>query len=62
MNYGEEGKRTVTDDKKINAQNGKSFTNAVVRVLEFTLHDGGVDFNEDNSSKTSEDHPNSRLD
>lgn len=51
------GERTVTDDEKINTQNGKSFPNTVVRVLKLTLHDGSVDFDENNTSETGEDHP-----
>lgn len=55
--FWEERERTITDDEKINTQNGKSFPNAVIRILELALHDGGIDFDENNASKASKDHP-----
>lgn len=52
-----ERERTITDDEKINTQNGKSFPNAIIRILKLALHDGGINFDENDASKTSKNHP-----
>lgn len=43
-------KHTVPDHKKVDAQNSKTFADAIISVLEFTLHDSCIDFNDDNST------------
>jgi hypothetical protein len=49
-------KLTISHHEKINAQNGKSFSDLVVRVLEFALHDCCVYFYDDNTAQTSKYH------
>jgi hypothetical protein len=42
---------TIAHNKQIDAQKGKSLSNFVVSVLEFTLHDGRVDFGDDHTAE-----------
>lgn len=48
--------RTVRDDKEIDAEDGEAFSDAIVCVLEQTLHDRGVDFDDDDAAEASEHH------
>jgi hypothetical protein len=46
LGKGEKG-RTIYHDKHVDTQYGETLTDAVICVLEFALHDRGVDFDED---------------
>lgn len=41
---------TICHDKQIDSQDGESLSDLVVCVLEFALHDGGVDFDDDDTN------------
>lgn len=40
---------TVGDDEEINSQDRESFTNPVVRILEFSLHHRSIYLNDNNA-------------
>lgn len=47
---------TVNQSKEIYSQDGETFTNLVVCVLEFALHHGGINFYKNNTGQTRENH------
>lgn len=48
---------TVDHGEEVNPQDSKAFADLVVGILELSLHDRGIDFDNDNASETSQDHP-----
>lgn len=53
--------RTVADRKDINPSYGESFSDAVICVLELSLHDCGIYFAQDDSENAGQKHPKSML-
>jgi hypothetical protein len=47
---------TIHDDKQIDSQNSEALADLVVGILEFSLHDCRIDFDDHDSSQASENH------
>lgn len=47
---------TICDNKEVDAKDGKAFSDLVMAVLEFSLHDSSVYFDYDNTTQTSKNH------
>ena len=50
---------TISDHKEIDSQDCETLADRVVRVLEFQLHDSGVDLDKYNARESSQDHRSS---
>lgn len=48
---------TIANHKKIDAKNGESLSDTVIRILEASLHHRSVDFDYDDTSQSSDQHP-----
>jgi hypothetical protein len=47
---------TVANHEEVDSKNGKSFPNSVIRVLETSLHNSSINFNQDNTRQASDQH------
>jgi hypothetical protein len=47
-------RRTVANNEEVDSKNCKPLSDTVIRVLEAPLHDGSVDFNQDDARQSGD--------
>lgn len=52
---------TICDNEEVDAKDSKAFSNLVIAVLELSLHDSGIDFDYNDTTQTSKDHPGNKC-
>lgn len=48
---------TIANHKEVNSENRETLSDVVVCILELSLHHRGVDFDQDNTSQSGDQHP-----